>query len=261
MTGPMPYILYPFQALLLIAIGVAGGVLFTRRFSLKWKLYGVGAAAFALSQAGDWLFLWAWAFIINKELLPAFPTLWLGLMLVFATWGLIVGVCGEGARYIAYRWFAKEARSWRTGLLLGAGHGGGGAAIVGILMLVDFVWIIVRHEPRDPYLSEEWYTAFLVALVFALMQPIHLWLSLVVLRVFTGNQIRWLWQAIAWHAATYALIMATLSLAPVVGFVLLFIISFLCLASISGMRLHVDAPGISHETRLENDETAAFETE
>ena len=45
-----------------------------------------------------------------------------------------------------YRWWAKDARSWRTGLLAGAGHGGIEAIILGILVLYAFIQIIVLQN-------------------------------------------------------------------------------------------------------------------
>ena len=56
--------------------------------------------------------------------------------------GLSAGVFEETARYLTYRFWAKDARSWSRGLMLGAGHGGSEAILVGALAAVNFVALL-----------------------------------------------------------------------------------------------------------------------
>jgi uncharacterized membrane protein YhfC len=76
---------------------------------------------FVVSQIGhipfNWLILERW------ELVPT-DTAVLSSLIIFALFlGLSAGVFEEGARYLTYRFWAKEARTWGKGLMLGAGHG------------------------------------------------------------------------------------------------------------------------------------------
>jgi uncharacterized membrane protein YhfC len=132
--------------------------------------------------------------------------------------GLSAGLCEEGARYAAYRWWARDARSWSKALLLGCGHGGAESILLGLLVLYGLLslWslrgtdlstlvpaeqLAAAQRQIDAYWSMPWYEAVLGAVERALTIPVQMGFSVLVLQVFTRQQVRWLFLAIAWHAA------------------------------------------------------------
>jgi uncharacterized membrane protein YhfC len=129
---------YPLDAILMIALPVGLGIWLERKFHLGWGLWWIGAATFIFSQAGHIPFNIGLTALFKRGILPTPPVAWLPAF--NATFlGLSAGLWEELARYAAYRWWAKEARSWRRGVMLGAGHGGIEAILGGILVLVGFV--------------------------------------------------------------------------------------------------------------------------
>jgi uncharacterized membrane protein YhfC len=131
--------------------------------------------------------------------------------------GLSAGLFESGARYLAYRWWAKDARSWGRGLLLGVGHGGIEAIILGVLVIWGFIQmsalrnanlaqfysadqLTLAQQQVSAYWSLNWYDSLLGAFERTFTLPIHLAASLLVLQVFTRKRLYWLGLAIGWHA-------------------------------------------------------------
>ncbi len=214
------YILYPLNGLLMLALPIGLGIYLTRRFKLGWRLWWIGAATFVLSQVGHIPFNAILTQLFARGILPAPPQEW---QLVFnvVVLGLSAGLWEETARYAAYRWWARDARTWKRGLLLGAGHGGIEAIILGALVLVNFIIIAALRSsdlgsivpPEQLELASQQMQAYwsaplpmilLGALerVFAIV--LHLTLSLLVLQVFVRRQIIWLAASITWHALANA---------------------------------------------------------
>jgi uncharacterized membrane protein YhfC len=108
-----------------------------RRQRANWGLFGIGAATFILSQVGhlpfNWLILQRW------QLLPVDTGSWSGLLLISAFLGLSAGLFEETARFLTFRYWARDARTWRDGLMTGAGHGGIEAMLLGILGLINMI--------------------------------------------------------------------------------------------------------------------------
>lgn len=213
----MLYILYPLDALLMVALPIALGVVLARKAGASWTLFGIGAVTFIGSQivhlplnAGlTEFFKWLWP--------NATPQPW-NIPFNAVVLGLTAGVSEETARYIGYRWLAPRARAFRDALMLGAGHGGIEAILFGLLVGYTFLQMAslqrtgvdasgLTGAPLDllrrqvtAYWSIPAYMAVLGAVerVFAL--TLHVSLSTVVLQVFTRRQWRWLALAIGYHA-------------------------------------------------------------
>ncbi len=203
------------NGVLMIVFPIALGILISRKLKVGWRLWGIGAATFIASQIGHIPFN-AWLTAAFKQgWLPA-PAQEYTLIFNALVLGLSSGIWEETARYVTYRWWAKDARTWRQGLMLGAGHGGIEAIILGGLVLPSFVNMAAMRTvnlqglvPADQlelasqqiqaYWSLPWYASLLGAVerVFALL--LHLSASLLVLQVFVRRQIRWLWFAMGWH--------------------------------------------------------------
>jgi uncharacterized membrane protein YhfC len=210
------YITRFLNGLLMILLPVGLGIFLSRKLNLGWRLFWIGAATFVLSQVGHIPFNYGLTYMFKAGFLPSPPETW-QLAFNAVVLGLSAGLWEEGARYATYRWWAKDARSWRKGLMLGAGHGGIEAILLGLLVLLTFINMIVARgidlqrlvTPEQlsaaqaqvrAYWSVPWYATLLGALERALTLPFHLAASLLVLQVFVRRQARWLWLAVGWHA-------------------------------------------------------------
>jgi uncharacterized membrane protein YhfC len=224
--NPLLYLTYPFSGVFILSLAIGLGVFLTRRFDLGWRLFWIGAATFILSQVGHIPFNAGLTALFRNGVLPAPPAAW-QLPFNVVVLGLSAGLFEELARYAAYRWWAKEARSWAQGLLLGAGHGGIEAMLVGGLLLLIFVVMValsgaqdlsrflppeqlpLLQQQMDAYWSTTWYDSLLGAVERAFTLPAHLAMSAMVLQVFTRGQSRWLWFAVGWHTLLDAAILYT----------------------------------------------------
>ena len=204
------------NGLLMIAMPILLGIFLARRFKLGWRLWWIGATTVILSQVGHIPFNIALGLLFERGFLPIPPeTYQLAFTAIIA--GLSAGVWEESFRYGAYRWWAKDARTWSKGLMLGTGWGGAEAIILGILVLVNYaVMMAVQFGdlstvfPEDQfallgqqatiYWSLPWHITLLGALERASTITIQISLSIIVLQVFTRRNIAWLFLAIGWHA-------------------------------------------------------------
>jgi hypothetical protein len=148
---PVVYFTLPLSGLLVFALVLGLGAFLTRRFKLGWSLFWIGGAVFVLSQV---LHIPFNAYIL-PNLIPSLPEPWAFYFLGFAV-GLSSGVFEEGARYLMYRFWTRNARTWKQGVLLGAGHGGVEALFIGGLILWTAVnlWAL-RGQDLNLILSPE----------------------------------------------------------------------------------------------------------
>ncbi|HFE66232.1 MAG TPA: YhfC family intramembrane metalloprotease [Chloroflexi bacterium] len=205
--------------LLMLALPLVLGWWIQRRWRPGWRLFGIGAATFVVSQIFhipfNWLVLKKW------QLIPADTAVLSNLILLSLFLGLSAGVFEEGARYLTYRFWAKDARSWAKGVMLGAGHGGIEALLLGAVGMINFVALLAL---RQGYLSDlippaqmdlvqsqieamfgiPWYMGLLGAVERLFALTLHLALSLLVMQVFVRGKARWLAAAVLWHALVNA---------------------------------------------------------
>ena len=209
LTHPLNFIL-----MWVLAFGI--GFFISRKFKLGWRLFWIGAATFILSQIGHIPFNAGLTQLFAQGILPAPPKAW-QLPFNAVVLGLSAGLWEELTRYAVYRWWAKEARSWRKGLMLGAGHGGIEAVIVGFMVLLTLVNMLALREMDlstsltgeqlaltqqevSRYWGAAWFEPLIGALERAFTIPAQIAFSILVLQVFTRKQSRWLWFAVLWHA-------------------------------------------------------------
>lgn len=230
------YITYPLSALVMIGAPVALAVYLTRRFRLGWRLWWIGAATFVLSQVGHIPFNTLATVLFQRGVLPSPPPSWsLPFNAVFL--GLSAGLWEELMRYAMFRWWAKDARSWRKGVLAGAGHGGieaiifGGLALYGFLRLValrgmDLTGLVppdqlaLAQQQINAYWSTPWPISLIggVERIFTII--IQISLAVIVLQAFTRRQGWWVWVAVLWHAVVDAVAVfggARLGIVPTEG--------------------------------------------
>ncbi|MCA9952909.1 MAG: YhfC family intramembrane metalloprotease [Anaerolineales bacterium] len=214
-------VLYFLSYILIIALPLIIGVWLHRTRKASWRLFFIGAVTFIASQVlhipFNWLVLQQWQLIPTDTAVP------INLIILAIFLGLSSGFFEEGARYLTYRFWAKDARTWGRGMMLGDGHGGIEAIVVaviaainiGALALMRGGLIPVPVPPEQMGLLEAQYAAvfdvplynaFLPLIERVLAICLHLALSLMVMQVFTRRRSIWLLAAILWHALANAMV-------------------------------------------------------
>jgi uncharacterized membrane protein YhfC len=202
---------------LMIALGLVLGTWLARRRKMSWGLFGIGAATFVVSQIGHIPFN-ALALSRILDRLGWIDMASTGSLIgASALLGLSAGIFEEGARYLMYRFWAKKARTWEEALMIGAGHGGieaillgllAGYALLQVLALrgVDLATVLPADQVEiarlqvEAYWATPWYASLLGAVERAFAICLHLSLSVLVLQCFTRREWFWLPLAIGWHA-------------------------------------------------------------
>ncbi len=207
---------YFLNGFLMIAIPISLTIYLTRKFKRGWRLFWIGAATFTFSQVLHIPFNSVLSPYLNHFDVIALPLSFQNLIIsVFL--GLSAGIFEEISRYVMYRWWAKDARSWGTGLLAGAGHGGIEAIFLGLLVLfgyfqmqiargVDISTLVTPDRVElakaqiQAYWSAPWYMTLLGAIERMFAIPLQLACSILVLQAFTRRRFYWVGVAIIFHA-------------------------------------------------------------
>ncbi len=215
-------LLYPLDALLMIGMPLALAIWLARRAHTPWKLFGIGAVTFIGSQMAH-IPLNAGLTALFKTIWPATQPQWWHIPFNAVVLGLTAGVCEETARYIGYRRLAPKARAYRDALMLGAGHGGTEAILLGGLVALGFVNMVILRDADltkfgltgdllvktqqqvAAYWAAPWYVAILGAVERLFALCIQVSLAVLVLQVFIRRDGRWLIVAIGYHLAVDAL--------------------------------------------------------
>jgi uncharacterized membrane protein YhfC len=203
--------------LLMLVMPLVLGVFLARRLRGEWRIFGIGAITFVGSQVFHIPFnIWVLSPFLEKMGWSGAQT---GLSLVFAAvfLGMSAGVFEEMARYFVFRFWLKDKRDWHSAIMLGAGHGGVEAIIVGVLALLALIQIMTLRGsdladvvPADQvdlakaqieaFWALPWYAVLLGALERASAIALHLGATILVLQTFIRKRARWLLAAIVWHA-------------------------------------------------------------
>ena len=211
----------------MIAMPVSLGWLINRSRSVGWRLFGIGCATFILSQIGHIPFNYVVLPMIQERIESLSEMVRLMITAVFL--GLSAGVFEEVMRYLGYRYWAKDARTWGKAMMLGTGHGGAEAIILGTLVGINTIMLVAwkndrftvlipsQQEPLiaaalDTMFSVPWYETILGAVerFFALI--LHLSFSLMVMLSFVRQRKGWLLLAVLWHALVDAIAVVSISL-------------------------------------------------
>jgi uncharacterized membrane protein YhfC len=210
------FIAHFLNGFLMIAMPAGLAIYLLNRWKMGGRLWWIGAATFVLSQIGHIPFNWAAGKILNQTSMVSWsPTTQLIFNAVFL--GVSAGIFEEGARYLVMRWWAKETRSWRKGVLFGAGHGGAEAIILGLLVMYTFLQLAalrnadltklipanqlsLAKQQVQTYWSSAWYMAMLGAVERLFTIPCQIAMAVMVMQVFTRKNIGWLFAAIGYHA-------------------------------------------------------------
>jgi uncharacterized membrane protein YhfC len=177
------------NAAAMIALPLALGAILARRFGSRWSLFGWGAVTFVGSQIVHLPLLQGLTLALRDVAILQTHALVANTLIL----GVAAGVCEEGARYVAYRFLVPGARTWSDALMLGAGHGGMEAILLGGLSGVTALRLGDAGAAAGALVL-----LGAVERVWALVD--HLALSVMVLQVFVRGSVRWLLLAIVWHA-------------------------------------------------------------
>ncbi len=175
----------------------------TRKFQVRWKVIWVGALAFVLSQVLHIPLLSLLTNLFKTGALPNPPVAWAGLFNAILL-GLLAGLFEETARVLAYRFLGPKVQNWKSGIVLGVGHGGiESILLAGVTVLVTYVTLLIAHYFPGAFPS----TQMQIELNAALGIPWHIplagaverlsaitaqiSLSVVVLQAFVRRN--WLW--------------------------------------------------------------------
>lgn len=215
----MLYVTYALNFTLMLLMPLALGWFLARRLTQPWRFFLVGAIGFVFSQIFHIPLNAGLTLAFRQGLLPAPPESWQTLFNPIVL-GLTAAICEEPIRYLMLKFALKEARSWSSALMFGAGWGGIEAIITGLLAAIAFVnLVLLRDNPAllstlspeqmaavqsqlSAYWTAPWYMSLLGAVerVFALIT--HLALTVLVMQVFLRRGWRWLGFAILWHWAS-----------------------------------------------------------
>jgi len=210
------FVTHLLNGLLMVAMPVGLALFLTWKFKLSWRLWWIGAAVFILSQVGHIPFNILVSPVFNQPAIVALPVREQTLLSAIFL-GLSAGLFEELCRYGMFRWWAKDAHSWRKGVLTGAGHGGAEAIILGLLALYSFIQLasvrnadLTKIIPANQltlaqqqvrvYWSKPWPISLLAALERFLTIPIQISLAVIVLQTFVRQQWYWVWLAVLYHA-------------------------------------------------------------
>ena len=210
------------ELVLMFATPVVLGVLLRRRWALPWRLLLIGAATFIASQVVHIPLNAGLTVLFQQDWMLKPPEAWTKAFNAIVL-GLTAGLCEEGARYLVYRYWLREARSWRQGVLFGVGHGGIESVMTGLLVAVTVLNAVALRNV-DPttlglspdqaaavagQIAEFWnmplYMPLLAGAERLMSILFHLSAAVLVLQAFRIGRIWPLPAAIAWHTAGNAI--------------------------------------------------------
>jgi uncharacterized membrane protein YhfC len=193
----------------MILLPIVAWIFFTRKFALSWKLILAGGLTFIASQIPHIPLVQALGPVMAKN------TLLVNAIIL----GLLAGIFEETSRYILFKLILKKARTWKEGLLVGLGHGGTEALLLGISAAASFVMLMgyrsvdlstVSSIPADQlelakqqvaaYWSAPTYMALMGFVERAFTMCMHVSFSLMVIYALASKKAIWFWLALLWHA-------------------------------------------------------------
>jgi uncharacterized membrane protein YhfC len=251
-ADPDPWLVASFGAAIAFDILLPGmAVLWARRrLRVGWKVIGVGALTFTLSQLLTRVpLVQGVQYLIRDSLTQSVVLLNVWLVVLSITAGLFE----ETARLIAFQKPLKDLRGWRDAVGFGIGHGGLESALfIGGLTVLGMVNVIVlsRLDPGTLPLSPEqlaqvqqaqakiaglqWWTPLIGAYERLGAMTMHVAMSVLVLQRFLRGQRRWYWFAVGFHAVSNWAAVVTMRAAGAVsaeGVVTLFALAALWIIS------------------------------
>jgi uncharacterized membrane protein YhfC len=224
------YVTNSLNFLLMMMLPVALVLFLRLKFGTPWRIFIWGAVAFIGSQVLRIPMLTALTLGFQQGWLPPIPEQFVTIFnLVFLS--LTAGIFEEGARYIVYRRFLTDNRTWTDGVSFGAGHGGVESFLVGLVTTFTVIQFFglkdtdlstlpltaeqaaLLSQQLTAFWSAPWYLTLLGAAERVFAMTFHISAAVMVLQVFRRNNIGWLFAAIGWHT----LLNLSTGLLPAIG--------------------------------------------
>ena len=227
---------------LMIAMPIGLAIALARRHKTEWRLFGIGAVTFVLSQIlhipfNQWVLN---PFVESMGL--NLEGAWTHLVLLGLLYGLSAGVFEEVFRYIGFRFWIREERDWKSSLMVGAGHGGIESFLLGVVVLYGFIQAVTLRgtdlstvvsadqlelatAQMDAYWAAPWHMAILGAVERFATILFHISASVLVLQAFRRKNMLWVAIAIGWHTILDAVaVIASKTWSPYIteGIILIF---------------------------------------
>jgi uncharacterized membrane protein YhfC len=205
------------EMIIMIGIPIFLWVFLTKKFNLQMSLVWAGAITFVLSQVVHIPLNYALGILKGGQGVALWP---LPAMALVA--GLSAGICEEVARYLALKFWRREARSWEEGITFGAGHGGIESVILGLLLFATFVNMLILKsgglerlgltgenllkvkQQIEAFWSVPWYDPLLGGFERIFAITMHVAWTLLVLQAIVRSNIIWLIYAILAHTVVDA---------------------------------------------------------
>lgn len=209
---------YTLSVALMIALPVGLAIALRRRLAVPWWLFCVGTLTFIGSQVYHLpLVNWLSKVGIVGQIAPGAP----GLVRTALVLGLAAGLCESLARAAGYwlLFWRKQADRWEDGVMVGLGHGGIEAMIVGGVFTAasaSGLWALQGKDlsalgiPANQlpavqqqlaiFLSSPW-LAFAPLLERAIAMGIHVAASMLVWSAFKRRNALYFLAAVLYHAA------------------------------------------------------------
>ncbi len=203
---------YPLSALWMLIFPIILGLILAKTYRLSWQLFLYGGAAFILAQ----LFHLPLNAILTR-IVPGLGGSDGHVLFQAAVFAFTAAITEELARYSILRNKLKNARSWKSALMYGAGHGGFESMTIGILAGLTFInMLAIQNNPGQlsglepdklamvqqqltAYWSATWYESLMGAVERVSAIVIQISLAVIVMQVFLRDNKSWLWAAIGWH--------------------------------------------------------------
>ncbi|HEX8825796.1 MAG TPA: YhfC family glutamic-type intramembrane protease [Archangium sp.] len=232
-----------------------------RKLGVTWKVLGIGALAFALSQMFTRVPAVQVIQYLLREPLKTSAVLMTGWLVVLS---ITAGLFEETARLIAFKYPLKDHRTWKDALGFGVGHGGfESAVLVGGLALVGLVNVVVLskmdlstlklppeqleqvHAAKEQIAALRWWEPLLGAYERVCAMLIHVSMTVVVLQRFLRGQRRWYWFAVGFHfLANLTTVMTAQKAGPVAAEGVTTVFGLLGLGLILHFRPRQEAPSV-----------------
>lgn len=209
-------IAFVLEIVVMIGLPLAAVFLLRRRWGLPLSIALAGAVTFIGSQV---LHIPANGLIGTALDLQAQPLVIQAIVL-----GLSAGIFEEVARYLVYRFWQTEVRSWEGAVLFGLGHGAIEAILIGLMVALTIVNVLAITNMEDPaamdlpegtlaqveeFLATPLHLPALAALERVMAIVLHIGLSTLVALCFTKRALWPLFAAILWHALADAVAVYT----------------------------------------------------
>lgn len=210
----MLYFALCFEAVAVIGGSILLGWWLDRSLGTRWSTWLWGGAAFIVAQMVHIPVLIALTVIGKKFAISHSAAPWINVLILGGTAGLFENV----SRFLFLRGPAKSARSWKEGVMFGAGHGGVEAIFViatgvisAFVMLIMGEKILSSMKAASPdqlaaaahqiaaVRNMPWWTPLLAIWERAMAITLQIALALLVLRAVVRRQLRWLWAAVGFH--------------------------------------------------------------